>query len=377
MLVFVDGMSHYTDAFLGEKWDFRDTSANGCQHFTTGGRFDRGRVNFNGTSPSPSTTFSSQHLQKTYSGVGTIICGFALAQTAVQNPNGGWLIHFMDGSTVQIGIKIEQSGQLRVFRGAAVGGGIDPTSQAWTSATVTLGMSTNAISSSAFDFIEIKIVHDPATGSVEIKRNGSAFFSLTNINTAFSGASNSSSIIFGGHRGISAITNKFEKAFFDLCDVHLLNTVVNGSDANDPVDFIGDRTWEPITPTADGADTAWTITGSASHFENIDENPPNTTDFNSAATVNARDGFIVSSPSGPSAASALIALTHYCQKNTGGSNAIKGFMRSAGGSYQLGTEFQIPSPWAFRQSFLATKPGGGQITIADVGTHQFGMQKTI
>lgn len=371
MLIFVDGMSHYTDLFLGEKWDYRDPSDQGVTQAITGGRFGRGRVSFVRTGIS-----NGQHLQKTYDGVSTIVCGFAVAQTAVQHPAGGWLIHFMDGSTVQVGIKIEQSGQLRVFRGAAAGGGVDP-SGAWTNATVTFGMSTNAISSSAFDFLEIKVVHHPTTGSVEIKRNGSAFYTLTDINTALSGVNNSSSIIFGGHHGIATITNQFQKANFDLCDVYLLNTVVDGSDANNPVDFIGDRTWEPITPTADGADTAWTITGSASHFANVDEVPPNTTDFNSTPTLNARDGFIVSAPAGPAAASALIALTMYCQKNTSGSNALKGFMRSAGAAYQVGTEFQVPSPWAFRQSFLGTKPGGGVITIADIGTHQFGYQKTI
>jgi hypothetical protein len=156
----------------------------------------------------------------------------------------------------------------------------------------------------------------------------------------------------------------------------MLNTTVDGADALNPVDFIGDRHWEPITPTADGPDTAWTITGSASHFENVDEVPPNTTDFNSTATLNARDDFIVSSPTGPSTATALLSLTMFIQKNTGGSNEVKGLMRSGGGVYRNGTAFQVPTPWAFRQSFLCSKPGGGAITLADIGTHTLGYEKT-
>jgi hypothetical protein len=256
--------------------------------------------------------------------------------------------------------------------------GID---QGGSSQQTVLGTSVSAISSSSFDFLEFKVVHHPSTGSVEIKRNGSAFYTLNNINTAISGANQSASVCVGGFTsvgiGAAATTRHLQDLKAIISDVYLLNTTVDGSDALNPVDFIGDRHWEPITPTADGVDTAWTITGSASHFANVDEVPPNTSDHNSTATLNARDGFVVSSPTGPSTASALLALTMYCQKTTGGSNAVKGLMRSSGASYRNGTEFQVPSPWAFRQSFLASKPGGGAITIADISTHQLGYEKTI
>jgi hypothetical protein len=378
MLLFVDSMSHYTDTFLGEKWDYRDAVAEGVEQSLTGGRAGGGVVHFTAGTSSLST---GQHLQKTYSGTSTIICGFALAQTGIQHPNGGWLVYFMDASTVQAGIKIEQSGQVRVFRGAAVGGGVDQTN--WITGTVTLGISTNAISSSAYDFLEVKVVHDAATGSVEILRNGSAFYALTNVNTALSGVNNSSSIIFGGNRGVASITGQPQKSRFDMCDFHLLNTTVNGADPNDPVDFIGDRHWEVVLPTADLTYTDWIPTPSVNHWENVDEIPPDgITSNNSTSTVTDKDSFSFQALTGPAAATVFLSYTMYLQKDTGGAVGVSGLMRSpagGGGTDGNGTEFQVPAPFAFRQSFLCTDPntpGTDPLTVAIVDAAEHGYERT-
>lgn len=368
MLIFVDGFSHYTDPFLAQKWDIvaDSTGTQVVQSVSGVGRSGGGGVVF---TPASSATLPNAYIQKNYDGVSTIIAGLAFQQGGTQLVAGGQLISFMDGSTVQVAVRVLQSGQLRIMRNTAAGGGLV------TAAYTLLGESTNAINSSSFDFLEFKVIHHATTGSVEIKRNGAAFFTLTNVNTAISGVNNSSSVVIGGFSSTNPIT--FQELKGTVTDFHLLNTTVDGADALNPVDFIGDRHWEPLTPTADGADTAWTITGSASHFANVDEIPPNTTDFNSTATLNARDGFVVSAPTGPSTASALISLTMYIQKNTGGSNAVKGFMRTPAASYRNGTEFQVPTPWGFRQSFMASKPGGGAITLADIAANQLGYEKTV
>lgn len=373
MLIFVDGCSHYTQTFLAAKWDVVNSLATGVtQSRNTNGRFGGGAITFTGLG---ATSFDTPlYIQKNYDGVSTVVMGFALQQTATQNTYGGQLLQFLSSNSVQVGITVMPSGQLQVFRATTAASGVYLHPTEGGERTV-LGTSVSAISSTSFDFLEIKIVHHATTGSVEILRNGAAFYSLTNVNTAV-GGTNSSSVMVGGY-SVFGGTSIDVALKANITDVYLLNTTVDGSDALNPVDFIGDRHWEPLTPTADGADTAWTITGSASHFANVDEIPPNTTDYNSTATLNARDGFVVSAPTGPSAATALLALTMYLQKNTGGSNAVKAFMRSAVPTYRNGTEFQVPTPWAFRQSFMATRPAGGAITIGDIATNQLGYEKTI
>lgn len=367
-LIFVDGFSHYSDPFLAEKWDvLADTGATVTQSASGVGRFGGGGVVFTVTALiAPRTGY----IQKNYNGVSAIISGLAFKQGGTQLVEGGQLIAFVDSSTVQVAIWVMQSGQLKVMRALSPGLGIVTGANNF----VELGTSTSAISSSSFDFLEFKIVHHPSAGSVEIKRNHAAFYTLTNVNTGISGVNNSSSVVVGGFNASSSVS-RFQ-LFGTVTDFYLLNTVANPDDALDPVDFIGDRHWEPITPTADAFYTAWTPSTGVSHFALIDEVPPNTSDYNSTTTLNAKDSFDVSAPTGPTTASALLALTMYCQKTTGGSNAIKGLIRLAGAD-RLGTEFQVPSPWAFRQSFLASKPGGGAITLADIAAADLGYEKTI
>lgn len=373
-LIFVDGCSHYTQAFLSDKWDVVNSLGTAVtQSVNTNGRFGGGAITF--LDAGGSSFDVPLYIQRNYDGVGTIVIGMAVQQTATQKTQGGQWLEFVSGNTVQVGIAIMPSGQLRVFRSTNVGTGVilHPDDGQRT----VLGTSVNAINSSSYDFLEVKIVHHTTTGSVEIKRNGAAFYSLTNVNTNIAGSGDSSSMTVGGYTAFSGGATGRVQLQANVTDVYMLNTTVDGADALNPVDFIGDRHWEPLPPTADGADTAWTITGSASHFANVDEVPPNTTDYNSTATLNAKDGFVVTTPTGPTTATCLLSATMYIQKNTGGSNEVKGFIRSTAPAYRNGTAFQVPTPWAFRQSFMCSIPGGGAITLANVAAFQLGYEKTI
>jgi hypothetical protein len=384
MLIFVDGFSHYTQAFMGDKWDIVEHGMGDVamtQSVNTNGRFGGGAARF--TDANGGGTEVKQYMQKNYDGVGTIIVGFAVQQTGTQNVfnpgsdpyQGGRLLTFLSASSVQVALTIMPSGQIAAVRSTTAGTG--PFLNESSGQGTFLGQSVSAISSSSYDFIEVKVVHHATTGSIEIKRNGAAFWTLSNVNTDIAGTGNSSSVFFGGyHVSVGGATiSRGLKA--NITDVYILNTTVDGSDALNPVDFIGDRHWEPITPTADGADTAWTPDPVTNHFGNVSTVPPDTAKKNSTATLNARDGFIVSSPTGPTTATALVALTMYIQKNAGGSNEVKGFTRSAAPAYRNGTSFQVPTPYGFRQSFLCSKPGGGAITLADIAANQWGYEKTI
>lgn len=373
MLLFVDGCSHYDQANLSQKWDVVNSLGTAVtQSRNTNGRFGGGAITF--VNAGGSSFDVPLYIQKNYDGVTTIIVGMALRQTATQQTMGGNWLEFVSGNTVQVGLSIMPSGQIQVWRSTTSGSGviIHPLDGGRT----VLGTSVNAISSSSFDFLEVKIVHNSATGSVEIKRNDSVFYSLTNVNTDVAGTLNSSSMIVGGYTAFSVGTTGRTQLQANVTDFYILNTTADGSDALNPVDYIGDRHWEPITPTADATYTDWTPSTGTDHFALVDEVPPNTTDFNSTATLNAKDSFDVSAPTGPTTASALIALTMFLQKNTGGSNEVKGLMRLSGAD-RNGTGFQVPTPWAFRQSFLCSIPGGGAITLQDIIDGELGYEKTI
>jgi hypothetical protein len=397
MMLFWDSFAHYDSLVLmAQKWDavqapFGLTSATLAQAINTG-RFGGGGVTFssnsnvtdlrNDTSPGLQVP---QYIQKNYSGVSVIHVGLAFQQNATQLARGSRLLTFLDGATTQVGIDIMPSGQLRIVRASAVGSGIylvsfDPTPPE--SGLYTVEATTaNSILSSGFDFLQFRITHHPTAGIVEILRgDGSAFETISNINTAVSGNNRSSSVLAGGYGAlIGGAAGNVECHYLRgvISDFHLLNTVANGDDALDPVTFCGDRHWERITLTADGNYTQWTPSTGTTHFDLIEEVPPNTTDYNSSSTVGNKDSFIVSAAGGPPAASAFLGLTMYLQKTSGGGDEVKGLFRLAGAD-RNGTAFLVPSPFAFRQSFLASKPGGGAITVADVqpATGQPGYEKT-
>ena len=384
MMLFVDGFTHYnSNAFLAQKWDVVADSNNAGVDIVQSlgvGRFGGGGVTFSGNTGITSN-LTYQYTQKNYDGVTTIVCGMALKQTSTQqvgtanSGSGARWLSFMSGATLQVGLMILPSGQLRAISNIVAGQGFQLNVSGSPKCT-TLGTSTNAISSSSFDFLEVKVIHNPTTGSIEVKRNGAAFWTLSNVNTDIAGTTNSSSVIVGGYNATPFGVDSIAALNAVVCDFYLLNTTVNGSDANDPVDFIGDRHWETLTPTADGFYTAWTPTGSASHFANIDEIPPSTADYNSTTTVNASDTFVVQDSVGITTASAIVCLTMYIEKTTGGANEVKGLARLAG-TDRLATAFQVPSPVAFRQSFSCTDPAGNVWTVANYNSSEQGYRKTV
>lgn len=380
MMIFCDSFSHYTDPFLDVMWDaVVDPEALVAQS-TTSGRFGAGGVTF--SNRTPSSTSSGAYIQKNYDGVATIICGLAVKQTTTQRTiDGGRLLTFLDGNTTQVALTIMESGQIEATRSESASLGIylarPGSSGTGVNDLVVLGVSANAVSSTAYDFLEFKIVHHPTTGSIEVKRNGAAFWTLSNVNTAVSGTNISASVLVGGYTYV--VSGLYQRANWlqaIVSDFHLLNTTVDGSDALNPVDFIGDRHWEVLVPAADGFYTDWTPNPVNDHYLNVDEIPPDDgTTENNTETVGNIDSFETDTPTGPSTASTIMAYTMYLEKNAGGSVGVSGLFRLAGAD-RNGTEFQVPNPYAFRQSFLASKPGGGAITVADVGNGEHGYERT-
>jgi hypothetical protein len=381
-MIFVDGVSHYTDSWLAKKWDVRSANAGGgtITQGLTSGRFGRGGITFVSGASEIGGAYPL-YIQKNYNGVSTIIMGVAVQQTATQNVLGGRLLTFVDGSTTQVGLNIMQSGQIQAVRSVAAGTGIvlRGLDQGANSQTALLGMSTSAISSSSDDFLEVKIIHATGTsGSIEIRRNGEPFWTLTGINTAISGSANSSSVCVGGYAsvgvGAGSTTVHHEDLKAVISSVHLLNTTAGG--AGDPVDFIGDRSWEPLFPLSD-VTTDWTPNPGPDHFANVNSfNPPNLARDNNTANVGDIDTFDFESALGPPTASVIFSYTMLLSKDTGGAVGVTGTSHS-GASDGDGTEFQVPNPAAFRQSFGFIDPNtSAPWTVAGFNAAVHGYKRT-
>jgi hypothetical protein len=400
MLLFVDSMGHYTQPFMNKKWDVVSdpyavnpadpTDTVDIVQGTTTGRFGGGGVEFSApnrvTEDSVGQANDGQYIQKTYDGVSTIIVGLAVQQTGTQINGvsvvpvaGGRLLTFLDSATTQVGIDIMPSGQLRAIRSTLAGTGIYLCYIGTTSAPATLtelGTSTDAISSSSYDFLEFKITHHPSAGIVEVKRNGAAFWTLNNVNTAISGVNNSSSVLVGGYGAVWQANLGTLQAHYlraKVSDFQLLNTTAGGT--GDPVNFIGDRHWEPLFPLVD-VTTDWTADPGPDNFANINTVPPDDTRNNNTEGVNDIDNYEFESALGPDAATMIFSYTMYLEKNTGGAVGISG--QSVSNAMPTnGTEFQVPNPYAFRQSFGFIDPDTAAAwTVAAFNLANHGYERT-
>lgn len=392
MLLHVDSFSHYdSNTLLAKKWDAIEagTGPVTMTQGLTSGRFGGGGVTFTGDMVTFTDNLVQQYMQWNYDGVATIIAGLAVEQTSTQIVgnvavgSGARLISFMEGATLQVGIQILPSGQLRAISNLAAGQGFYCNTTTIPIKCVTLGTSTSAISSSSADFLEFKVIHATGTsGSIEVKRNGEAFWTLTGVNTAISGNAISTSVIVGGFNATIFGRDNASSLNAIVSDFHLLNTTVNGSDPNDPVDFIGDRHWEVVTPSADSTPLDWTTDGSTNHWENVNDIPPNVAANNNSDTVGNQDALLYTAMTGPASATVLLSYTMYLEKDTGGAVGVSGLMVSpagGGGTAGNGTEFQVPNPIAFRQSFLCTDPaapGTDPLTVAIVNAGGHGYERT-
>lgn len=400
MFRYYDSFSHYDQALMSLKWDVvSDPYAIGpgpsstpvlITHGLTIGRFGGGGVEFsaanNPTYASIGQADDGQYLQRNYDGVSDIHVGLAVKQINTQITVGGRLLTFMDGATTQVGIDIMPSGQLQIIKSTLAGSGIYLTSVGLSSFNRgtydVIGLTGNSILSNAFDYLQFKITHHPSNGIVEIRRgDGSAFETITGLNTAVSGNNQSSSVLLGGYGAAFTATFGTLQAHYlraIVSDFLLYDTVANGSDALDLVTFCGDRHGERISLTADGFYAQSTPSTGSTRFDLIEEVPPNTSDFNTYPSAGIKDTYVVGAASGPAAATLFIVATAYVQKTGGGANEMKMLYR-LGGADRNGTAFQVPAPWAFKQSALFSKPGGGAITVADVqpGTGQIGLIKTV
>ena len=400
MLLFVDSMGHYTQPFMDKKWDVvgdpygvnptdpSDTVS--ITQSTSLGRFGGGGVAFDcptlASLDSDAQQNDLQYIQRNYSGVSVIVVGLAVLQNSTQLTAGGRLLTFLDSATTQVGIDIMPSGQLRAVRSTLAGTGIFLCSIGTVVAPATfteLGTSTGAISSSSYDFLEFKVTFATGTGgSIEVKRNGAAFWTLSSVNTAISGVANSSSVLVGGYGAVFTSNLGTLQAHYlraTISDFYLLNTTAGGS--GDPITFIGDRHWEPLFPLSDATYTQWTPDPGGDHFANIDEVPPDDgATNNNTATLNNKDSFDFQNATGPASASVMFSYTMYMEKDTGGAVGVSGLSRSpagGGGTDGVGTEFQVPNPYAFRQSFGFIDPNTSSAwTVSTFNASEHGYKRS-
>jgi hypothetical protein len=259
-LLFFDGFDHVGEtAPSGSIPKWGDTY---YWHVTTSGAARTGvgclKAYFTGSS----TQYYAQTKPRVTSG-GVVVGGAFFLSPGVAGTNTMFL-EVREGSISHLGLQVNALNRLEIRRGATI---------------IATGQLT--ISPNSWFFLEFKAVIHPTTGTYEVHVDGAVDPGLvgTGANTQNGGSGVWDRIHFTG-------TGTLWVDDFYLCDT-------NGAAPYNT--FLGPVRVETLFPQTDavavGSNQGLTPSTGTDHGALVDENPPNTTDFNSSAQVGVKDTY--------------------------------------------------------------------------------------
>jgi hypothetical protein len=318
-IYFMDGFDHYVTADLNKKWN-------------SGSGSILAAVGRQGTAAW--RLFNNATQLKSIAGVSTVSVAFA-----VKNVDGGagTLLRLQNSGTIHVDLRWNA----------------DHTLSPRLAGSTVLGTST-ALSTGNYYHVELKVVvGDSPTGSVELRINGAVALNLTGIDTRNGATTTINEIVLGGN-GLQ----------FYIDDLHVGD------------DIIGDRHIRTKYADAAGNYSEQTPTGSGTNFENVDETPFNTVDYNTADAVDERDTYGFQDAVAGEGILA-VAVNIVCQKTDAGSASAAPLLRHSSTDY-LGTAFNpSDSSWLIFQQVYMQHPSAVDWTPTNMNATEFGDKRTV
>ena len=258
--LFSDSFDHYATGDMLEKWTQDiDSSIQNASAIGATGRRGSGAVRWTGS------TYSGRCVTKLLISSGpTAVIGFAFQQSGtsfsgltVDNNftpsfynHSNFIVGIRQGTVAQVWVRINGNGTLTVLRGE--------------SNSTVLGTTERALPFGVFVFVELKVLIDPTTGTIELRVNNETWLSLTAQNTRHTASATWNEIVIGGLRpqgGTGVI--------WDFDDLYVLD----GSGAA-PNTFLGDCRVDVRNMTAEGANAAWTPLSGTDNALMVDDAVP-------------------------------------------------------------------------------------------------------
>lgn len=209
--------------------------------------------------------------------------------------------------------------------------------------------------------IQVKVTSSASALSVQVYVNGS-----TTADISYNGASASSQtaaitkVSIGNH--ISATANAVQFDDLWICDT-VDATATQGRPFND---VLGDLRVATLVPTGVGDTTQWTPNTAVANWTTVDENPPNTTDFVSAATAGLRDTYAMTDLVNATAVYAL-RVGAYAQKSDAGASSILPGIKEPGGTVDAPSTIALSQTYSPAWASMVTRKADSSLwTVADV-----------
>lgn len=291
------------------------------------------------------TSTAGYLITKTLPASGGAIVGVALRVAAFAT--GDDLLQIREGSTVHLTVYLDGPTRcLSVRRG-----------------TTTLATGATVLALSTYYYLELKAVIHDTTGSYELRIDGATELTASGVDTRNGGAT--------GQWDNVALVAVWIESFDDLyiCDT-------SGSVNNT---FLGPCHVETLLPQTDavsaGSNAGLTPSTGTDHGALVDENPPNTTDYNGSSTVGAKDTYQYPSLS-LSGTIAGIQTNLYVAKSDSAARQVCAVVRTGSLDYD-GANVSPGTSFLYFSEVRSLNPGTGVAwTTADINAIQAGMKVT-
>ncbi len=295
-------------------------------------------------------------------GQATVTIGFAVRFAAVDQASDVPFFIVGDTTVVHLGLRLMNGGNIGVYRLTGNIGGMGYGALLATSTTVAVG--------GVWLPIEIQMtIHDSA-GVVKVRFNGSGVdeISLTGQDTRNGGTATVTLCGFSGIRksGDNSPVN------VDIDDLW-----VNDTAGSDCAGFLGDMRVDFHLPVSDGADTGWTLSTGTSHFATVDENPPNTSDYNTAASTTLTDTFKVENFKNNGADIVALQLSYISQKTAVGPSALQAVIRESGTDTASGVDLYPSTTWSALWQNYSLAGGDAKRAAAGFNAAEYGVKRSV
>jgi hypothetical protein len=332
-LRFVDSFDIYATANLTEgRWN--STSAGTSQQVVISagnGRRSTASLRLDSTGASKQAV----NARKTLDDQATWIVGFAYKTSAV-NAFAHDILSLRDGGTTQVDFVVNTDGTITATRNGTA-----------------LGTSSGAtISSGTFAYLECLVTISDTVGVVTVTINGSQVLNLTGQDTKATANAYASEIILGNLRLTSGTNGTNSDEDFDdlyICD---------GTGSAPYQTFLGDCRVDAVAPTSDDLAQFTRSTGTT-NFGTVDESAPNSTDYNSDATIGDIDRFgYAALPVLTSATVYAVQVSLYATNPEGGGRSIASHVKS-GASTADGATVALSNAFQYYQQIHINDPATG------------------
>jgi len=348
-LLFVDGLDHYSETFVNNKWTGSLVSGSGTIQLTINNSF--GRLGSGGARcfQNVSSNNGSVYFWRTYINRQTVVVGFAFRVESWTNNFDNAFLALYDLATVQLDIRLDTSFRPYVTRNGT-----------------TLFTAPTALALGVWNFIELKANVHSSSGYTELRLNGNVQGTFSG-NTSGSGNAYSNLARFGFN--FPALATRIVDLRFD--DVYLLEA----DSGVGTTDFLGDCRVQTLLPSAAGTTTGMTKTGAAAtNWQSVNETVPDTTSTVASNTAGVYDTYQYPDLATTTNRVVAVAQSFVWQKDDAGVRTATARVRSGATEADFATPvIPLTGSYTVLQQIQETNPVTGLAwTVSDVNAAEIG-----